>query len=126
MTNDTRTVSKKERNSMKENELKITAYRNAACGFAHCLIGKEFDCISIVPGFMDQADVTREGGWVNLQLLFVELSFLAAGRIHTGAAIPSWEDGWKEALEYWFEAYSYLNQECPVPLSLRIIKTTEQ
>ncbi len=73
MTNDTHTVSKKEELN-EENELENTAYCNAGYALAHCLIGKDFDCISIVPGFVGQADLTMKGGWVNLDLLFRNLS----------------------------------------------------
>ena len=110
---------------MKENELEITAYCNAGYAFTHCLIGKEFDCIS-GSDFLDQADVTMKGGWVNFDLLFVELSFSAAGRIHTRTAVPSWEYGGKEAREYWDETFFHLLNVCPRVLSQRLMTMMER
>ena len=49
MMNDTRTVSKKERNSMEEKELTSTAYHEAGHAFAYWLTGKEFDRVTISP-----------------------------------------------------------------------------
>ena len=116
MTNDRPKKSKKERDKMGKNELEITAYRNAGYALAACLTGKEFDSITLVPGVVDKPDVTMEGGWVNLGLLLMELSFSAAGEIHTGATVR----------ETWFDTDVALLEECPGDLGRRMMTMTEQ
>ena len=101
---------------MGKNELEITAYRNAGYALAACLTGKEFDSITLVPGVVDKPDVTMEGGWVNLGLLLMELSFSAAGEIHTGATVR----------ETWFDTDVALLEECPGDLGRRMMTMTEQ
>ena len=115
---------------MKENELEATAYREAGYAFAYCLTGREFECVSIVQDSEglggELTEYVLEGGGVDFELLFRDLSGRTAGRIHSGAAFPSGDYSRKQVFEYWDEAFYYLNERCPGVLAERIITMMEQ
>ena len=73
MMNDTRTVSKKERNSMEEKELTSTAYHEAGHAFAYWLTGKEFDRATISPDGKGLGELAtnykQKRGWINLNVV---------------------------------------------------------
>ncbi len=106
MMNDTRTVSKKERNSMEEKELTSTAYHEAGHAFAYWLTGKEFNRATISPdgeGLGELAtDYKQKRGWISLDVVIRSLSGPAAERIYLG------NDTRRDTGHDWWEAWSHV------------------